>query len=173
MKKFLFIPILFLIAILEASLAPSFSFLGVSPNLVLVFLLILVILKRFEKVWWVIVLIGLFLDFFSGLPFGTISLSLILTSSIIDLINRSVFSGIKLWISISLVALGTLLYYLFLVILSRLLVSLGSGDSISYFCDFSSQCLFSSFSQLMVGIGYNLLVVILIFHGFKKIFHQE
>ncbi len=155
MKKLIFIPILFLIAILETT--------GFSPNLALVFLLILVILKRFERVWWAIVLIGLFLDFFSGLPFGTISLSLILTSSIINLINKSVFSGIKLWISISLVALGTLLYYLFLVGSSRLLVSLGSGEVASL----------SSFFQLIVGIGYNLVLTIILYYAFKKIFHQE
>jgi len=65
-----------------------FKFQGINPNLILVFLLLLVIFKKFEKSWPVIITIGLILDFFSWLTFlVTISLSLILVSFIIQLVK--------------------------------------------------------------------------------------
>ena len=169
MKKriILILTILFLVVFQTTSLS-FLSFKGINPNLILVFLLLLVIFKKFEKYWPVIITIGLILDFFSGLPFGTISLSLILVSFIINWLNRNIFSGTKFWISISLIILATLLYYFLLVILSKILTFFGDGQSISYFCSFSQGCLFSSLRGLIINLGYNILLGTFGFYGFKK-----
>jgi len=171
--KVLIVLILLLAVILEIASLPFLNSSGVSPNLVLVILLLLVILKTFEKTWRWIVLIGLFLDFFSGLPFGSISLSLVLITFIIDWLGRNIFSEVKLWTSLSLVAIGTILYHFFLIGWSNFLAFLGQGESISYFCSSLGQCLFSSFGSILIGLGYNLLITLIVFYGVKKILYQK
>ena len=80
----------------------------------IILILLWVILKSFKKVWIGVLLIGLFLDFFSGLPFGLISLSLVTTAFLIDWFNKKVFSQINFWVIAVLIGLGNLIYYLLL-----------------------------------------------------------
>jgi len=163
MKTFFIVLLFFLAAVLEIAAVPFLSFGGANLNLVLVLFLLFTVFKTFKKTWWQIVLIGLFLDFFSGLPFGTISFSLVFAISIIDWLKRNIFSEVKLWITISLVALGTLLYYFSLTSFSKVLSFWGQGQPISYF-HFS----FEFFALTLVGIGLNLLAAIVFYKFFSK-----
>ncbi|MBU2068534.1 rod shape-determining protein MreD, partial [Patescibacteria group bacterium] len=119
MKTTLLILGLLFAVILQATLVPFITLWGVSPNLILVLILILVILKKFEKVWWLIILSGLFLDSLAGLPFGLVSLSLISTAYLIDRFNQSIFSRIKFWVLAVLIVLGSLVYSLLLFGLAK------------------------------------------------------
>ena len=144
MKIFLLILGLLFAVILQITFLPFISFIGVGPNLVLVVILILVITQKFEKVWWLILLTGLFLDFLVGLPLGLVSLSLISTAYLIDRFNQSVFSKVSFWVLIILVASGSLIYNLLLL-----------NFSLRY---------------LLIEIVYNLIIALIFYVGFKKIF---
>ena len=154
MKVFLIILALLLAVILQTTLLPSLTILGVAPNLVLVLLLVLVIFKGFRKIWLGIVLVGLFLDFFSGLPFGLISLALVATVYLIDWFNKNFFSAIKFWIVASSIVLGTLIYNLFLVSLTKLF----------------QIDLIIGFKYLFLETVYNLLITVIFFYALKRNF---
>jgi len=159
MKPFLIILILLIAIILQTTAAPFLSISGNSPNLILVLVLILVTFKDFKEIWWVIVLASLFLELFSGLMFGLISLSLICAVYLIDWINKN-FSATKLWMKTVFIGSGILLYNLLLIVLGRL-----------FHLD-----LFFSLKYLFINIIYNLLIMIIFFslvYGAKKVFYQE
>jgi len=119
MKPLFIILILILAIILQTTVVPFLAISGISPNLILLLIFILITFKDFKEIWWVVVLTGLFLELFSGLIFGLISLSLIGAVYLIDRINKN-FSATKLWMKTVFVVSGILLYNLFLIILGRL-----------------------------------------------------
>lgn len=129
---------------------------GAGPDLVLVLILILVVNRGYHKVWPYVILIGFLLDLLSGLPFGLISLSLVSAAYLVDWFSRNIFSGTKLWLVANLVILGSLAYNLFLFALSGI---------------FQADSVFS-FKYLLVGVVYNLAIVLIFYAGFKKILHK-
>ena len=157
MKSFLIILALLLAAILQITLVPFLAFKGVSPNLVLLLISFLVIFKGFQQSWWLVILAGLFLDLFSGLPFGLISLSLLVTVYLIDLFNRNVFSVVRFWVMTILIISATLIYDLLLFGLSRIF----QIDSVL------------GPKYLFIEIVYNLLLTVIFFYGAKKVLHQK
>ena len=156
MKIFFIIIILILSVILQTTLIPFLDVWGVTPNLVLVFSLFLVVWRRFEKTWWIILLAGLLTDLLIGLPLGLASISLITVAYAIDSFNRSTFSRIRFWIMNSLIILGTLIYSLLIFGLSKV---------------FQIDLIFS-FKYLLIEIIYNLLISSIFYVGIKKIFRQ-
>jgi len=173
MKTF-FIVLSFISAIiLQTSSIPFLTVSKISPDLVLVLILLLVILKRFEKVWWIVVIASLLLDLFSSLPFGLISLSLVITVYLIGLFNRNMFSAVRFWITMILVVLATLTYNLVLAILNQLFILIKISQPVSYFCNLSLDCWLDLMLSLALAIIYNLLMAAILFYGAKKIFHQE
>ncbi len=154
MKTFLIILIFLLAVVLQTTVFPALTVWGIAPNLVLVLILLLVILKGFKETWLAVLASGLFLDLFSGLPFGLISLSLVTSAFLIDWINKSLFSTVKFWISVSLIVLGTLFYNLLLFGLSKL---------------FRVDLVFG-LTHLFIETVFNLLLSIIFFYVFKKIF---
>ncbi len=154
MKSILILFALLFSVILQTTLIPFVAVFGVVPNLVLVLILILIIWKRFENIWWMVLLSVLSLDLLSGLPFGLISLSLIITAYLIDQFNRNTFSEIKFWIIISLIVSGSLIYFISLFILSNIF-EIGFVFSLKY---------------LLIEIIYNLIISSIFYVGAKKIF---
>jgi len=154
MKIFLILLALILSVILQTTLISFLTFLGTGPNLVLVLVLVLVVWQKFDKVWWLIVLTGLLLDLLIGLPLGLASLSLVTTAYLIDRFNQSIFSGVKFWITGFLVILGTLIYTIILLILTKV---------------FQVDMAFKLLS-LFIGVSYNFLISLVIYAGAKKIF---
>jgi len=164
MKIFL-ITLTFLLAlILQTTAVSFFTFLDVSPNLILILVLLLIILKDFKNVWWIVVLIGFFIDLFSGTPFGIISLSLVLSSYLIDWLNKTIFSAVKFWMIIALVGIGVLSYNLMLIIFSKFFILIGMDSMI-----FSYNLTF----RVIIEVIYNSFFAILIFYAIKKIFYKE
>lgn len=148
---------LLLVTILQITAIPFISFNGVVPNLILVLILCLIAFKGFEDQWPWVVLAGLLLDLFSGLPFGLVGFSLLLTVYLIDLLNLNFFAITKVWIVGVLVILGTIVYDLAIVFLSRFF---GSAVTLSW-------------RYLLGEIIYNLIITGLFYYGFKKIFHKK
>ncbi len=147
---------LFLIVILQITVAPFFSIYGVAPNLVLV-LVLLIASKGFKRNWGWILLLSLLLDYFSGHLFGLVSLSLVVTAYSIDLINAKVFSVAKFWIISFLVIIGTVFYNFLLTVLSKI---------------FQTGLIFN-YQYLLIEIPYNLVILIIFSYGLKKILHKE
>ena len=156
MKHFLIILILLLAVILQTTIVPFLSVQGVTPTLILVCALILTLLRGFRAVWFYIFLGGLFLDIFSGLPFGLISISLIGASYFIDRLGNNVFSELKFSVRIGLIVSGILAFNFFLNIL----------------IGFFHLETMLSFKYLFWSVAYNLIIAILIFNGIKKIFYK-
>lgn len=138
---------------------------GFNPVLVLV--LLLVILKGFKKNWWVVAGIGIFMDFFSGLSFGTVGLSLVLCAFVVDWFNRKVFSEVKAGTAAGLIVLGNLLYSFFLVGAGAALSFIGRTESVSYLCYFKN-CVLSFSPFLLAGVAANLLLGEIIFYFARK-----
>jgi len=156
MRHFFIILILLLAVILQITIVPFLPVQGVTPNLILVGALILTLLGGFKTVWFYIFIGGLFLDMFSGLPFGFMSVSLISASYFIDWLSNNVFSGLKFGIKVSLIVSGILAFNFFLNILIGF---------------FHLETMFG-FKYLFWSVAYNLIIAILIFNGIKKIFHK-
>lgn len=154
MQNILIIIFLILSIILQVTLFSFLDFRGVTPNLVLIVVLFLVVWKRFERIWWIIVLTGLIMDLMIGLPLGLASLSLVTVSYLTNGFNRRIFSQVKWWTVSSLVITGTLIYNLLIFILSKA---------------FQFDIVFS-LSHLLIEIIYNFLISSLIYVGSRKIF---
>ena len=98
------------------------------------------------------------MDLFSGIPFGAISLSLVLSSYLIDWFNQTIFSATKFWMIIGLVSIGVFLYNLILVLII-----------FSYSREFFDGLIV----KMIIEIIYNSFFAILIFYAIKKIFYQK
>ncbi len=155
MRTFLAILIFLLAIILQVSAIPFLIVFNTNPNLILVLVLILVILKTFQRTWWIIVLTGFFIELFSSLPFGLISLGLIGSACLIDWLNRNVFSTKNFWVMISLIILGSLVYNILLIVLAKLF----------------QVDLILSLEHLFIELSYNLIIAIIFLYGAKKIFY--
>ena len=156
MKHFLSILFLLLAAILQTTIAPFLSVQGAAPNLILIFTLILTLISGFRAVWLYIFLGGLFLDLFSGLPFGLVAVSLIGANYFVDWLGGNIFSKPKFGVKIVLITLGILAFNFFL----NILIGFFRLDAIF------------SFEYLFWSVAYNSLIAILIFNGVKKVFHK-
>jgi len=168
MKTFLIVLGLLLAAILQTSLLPFLALRGIIPNLVLVLILLLVIFKNFKEVWWLVILGGLFLDLFSGLPFGLVSLSLLITAYFINWFNRSIFSEAKFWIVLFLIGLASLFYNLVLFGLAKLFILVDLNRQEIYPSLFSLNFL----ADLFLFTFYNMALLTFLY-GIKKIFYQK
>jgi len=157
MKKILIVLGLLLATQLQFAVAPFLRISGVAPNLVLVLIMFWIAQNGFDNNWGWIVLVGVFLDCSSGHLFGLVSLSLILTAYLVGLLNTKIFSAAKFWMLVFSVAVGTLLYEVLLVVLSHF---------------FQSDLIFS-YQYLIVEVAYHIVLLLIIFYGFKKILHQE
>ncbi|MBL7053211.1 MAG: hypothetical protein ISS02_00915 [Candidatus Portnoybacteria bacterium] len=155
MKNFLIILIFILAIILQVSAAPFLVVFNTGPNLILILILTLVVLKTFEKTWWIIVLTGFLIELFSGLPFGLISLSLIGSVYSIDWLNRNVFSTTNFWTMISLIIFGSLIYSILIIILAILF----------------QIDLILNLQHLFIELLYNLIMAIIFLYAAKKIFY--
>lgn len=157
MKKiFIFLGLL-LAAEAQVAIVPFLSIGGVTPNLVLVLILFLVAREGFNDNWGWIVLVSVFLDCLSGHLFGLVSLSLVLTACLVDLLNTKIFSAAKFWMAVFSVAVGTVFYDAILVALAR----------------FFQVNLIFNYRSLPAEIAYQTVLLIIIFYGFKKVFHQK
>ena len=168
MKIFLTILVFSLAIAAQISFSHLFLFWrGTGPNPVLVLVLLLALTAGFKKNWWIFVAIGLFMDFFSGFSFGTISFSLVLSAFAVDWFNRKVFSEVKTETVAVLIVLGALLYTFFLVSANALLSFIGGDESALSLC-YLKNCVFSSWSSLLVGLVANLLLGEIIFHLYSR-----
>lgn len=153
MKLLLSIIIIFLLVILQSSLYPYLKIYNAFPNLILILVLILSILKGHKKslVW--VLFGGFLLDVYSfNNPLGTSILSLLLVSYLAYFFSQNIFKKTSIFSVILIGIGGTLIYKLFLILVLLIV-------------DISSQF---SYSQLIFQIIYNLVVLVPLFYLIKS-----
>lgn len=153
MKLLLSIIIIILLVILQSSLYPYLKVYNVFPNLILILVLILSILKGSKKslVW--VLFGGFLLDVYSfNNPFGTSILGLLLVSYLAYFFSQNIFKKTSIFSVILIGIGGTLIYKLFIILV---LLIVGIGFQFSY-------------SQLIFQIFYNLVILVPLFYLIKK-----
>lgn len=102
--------------ILQLALESSFNFLSGKINLVLIALVFLVNLEKFDFVAWFAVGAGLLSDVYSATPFGIMSLSLFFTAVICFVLFNNFFTNYSFY-SIMILGLIAIISYHFLFFL--------------------------------------------------------
>lgn len=110
MKISLNILILFLIAVLQVTLAPHLSIFGVCPDFVFILIIFFSILKPIRQSLIFALVGGLFLDFFTLYPLGAITLSFILISYLFSFVAQNILRSHNLATFIILGFIGTIIY---------------------------------------------------------------
>ena len=115
MTLYLVVPVLFFVAILQASAVPHLRIWGVFPDLPLLFVVCWGLLRgtRAGLIWGLIA--GLFLDLLSGTPAGAATVALAAVGFVAGLAQRSAFRA-QLVLPIAVTALSTVLYDLMLLL---------------------------------------------------------
>lgn len=112
-----------LVGFFQINFPPFLRLFGAAPNLVLVFVLIWFLTRKESKPSlsfnFLIGLsaVGLFLDLFSGLFFGLITLGLLGTVYLIDWLKKKIFSQINFW-TFSILSLSSVLFYNLIILFS-------------------------------------------------------
>lgn len=153
MKLLLSIIIIFLLVILQSSLYPYLKVYNAFPNLILILVLILSILKGSKKslVW--VLFGGFLLDVYSfNNPFGTSILSLLLVSYLAYFFSQNIFKKTSIF-SVILIGIGGALIYRFFLILILLI----AGVSFQF-----------SFTQLISQVIYNSVILVPLFYLIKS-----
>lgn len=160
MRFLLSIIIIFFLVILQSSLYFHLEVNDAFPNLILILVLIISILRGYKKnlVW--IIVGGFLLDVYSfNNPIGTSILGLFLVSYLAYFFSQNIFKKTSIFSVILIGIGGTLIYKLFLT-----LVLLIAGTS---FQPASSAGGFA-FIQLISQIIYNLVILTPLFYLIKK-----
>lgn len=157
MRHILIISLFFAALVAQTSLAPLIAILGAEPSPILAFVLAFVFFQSFSGAWPYLVLVSVVTDFLASTPFGLASLSILISSYLVDQLAARVFSSGQFWYNATILSgLGVLSYYLARAGLAGILGLEG----------------FFSFSDLAVFWGYNLLFVLTVFYAIKKILHR-
>lgn len=158
MKFILSLVIIFVLILFQSALYPYLEVYGAFPNLILILVLILSILKGHKKSWIWIIFGGFLLDVFSfDNPIGTSILGLFLVSYLAYFFSQNIFKKTSIF-SIILIGIGgTLIYGLLLV-----LILLIAGTSFQF-----------TFTQLISWVIYNLVILIPLFYLIKGMFKAK
>lgn len=153
MKLILSLVIIFILILLQSVLYPHLEIYSAFPNLIVILVLILSILKGYKNslVW--VVFGGFLLDIYSfNNPIGTSILGLLLVGYLAYFFSQNIFKKTSIF-SIILIGIGgTLIYRLLLV-----LILLIAGVNFQL-----------SFLQLISQIIYNLVILIPLFYLIKR-----
>jgi|SRR3989344_5460425 len=142
------------LGIIQVSFLTTWPWPVSSLNLILSLVIFLAIIVNYQKGLWFAWGAGLFLELFSNLPFGLLTLSLILTVVGINFLFTNFFTNRSLYSLIILGVIATLGYNLILFIFTLLLITIGLPISLVGF-DFWSEFFWQPF--------FNLLILIIIF----------
>jgi len=158
MKYYIILAILLFASIFQISFLSFFTFYQASLDLILVIILLIAVLDNFKKYWLLIIISGLFLDCFSALPFGAISLSLLASVYLLERLKKDFFGYINFGLILILIAIGTVSYNLLVMLLSRILKF-----------DFQINWLYNLIYLMPQEIIYNIILASFIYYALKKI----
>ena len=112
-KKIATIILFFILAVLQVSFFPAAFLFGISPDLVLVLLVVWLVGESFEKTWLIAISAGFVLDAVSAWPFGVSALSFLLVSVMIDFLRKRFFISLdkKFFVAFIFLILATIINY--------------------------------------------------------------
>lgn len=120
MNFYLSMVTLFILAVLQSTVAPRIVVLGVHPDLLLVAVTSWSLLRgSYEGMIWAVIG-GLMVDLFSGMPFGVGTLALLVVAFGSGLGNQNIFR-FDLFVPFLVVPLATLVYYVLVLALLTVL----------------------------------------------------
>jgi len=160
MKIFLSIIIIFFLIIVQSSLYPYLEIYNTFPNLILILVLIISILRGKKKALIWIIFGGFLLDIFSlNNPIGTSIIALFLVSCLICFFSQNILKKANIFSVILFGISGTLIYRLFLMLVLLIAgLNFQPALSIDGF----------NFVQLFFQIIYNTVILIPLFYLFKR-----
>ncbi len=145
--------IIFLLIIIQFSLAPYLEIYSAFPNLILIQVIILSVLKEWKKNWLWIVWGGFLLDVFSfNNPIGASIFGLVVVSYLISLLVYGLFKKTSIFSIIIVAIFGTLLYK-FLIYLILLIGNVSFQFGLK---------------QLFFQVLYNVIILIPSFYLIKR-----
>lgn len=104
----------FLIAIIQIAILPNLPGVANKLNFVLVFIIFVAVVYQFYNSVVFAVFLGLIMDLYSGLPFGAMMLSLMVTLYVVYIVFTKLLTNKSFYTLIALTSLGTLVYSLIL-----------------------------------------------------------
>ena len=132
MNQYLSFGILFFLALLQATVMPRITVLGVHPDLMLMAVTSWSLLRGSEEGMLWALIGGVVMDLFSGAPFGVCTLALLIVSFLSGLGQRNVFR-LDLLVPILAIPVATLAYQLIVLgLLAALGWRAGWGASLSH-----------------------------------------
>ena len=156
MTKYIIILIItFLLVILTQAIFSSFNIL-LPLNLFLVLLVFITMIFGFNWGFVMSIFIGLCLNLFSALPFGTIIIIYLIVVTVVSFLYKNVFINLSLYTSLLLTFLATLLYQ-FLILLFNFILYLINLTSIYIIFD---RMFWLNLAQQVI---FNLIVMTVIF----------
>lgn len=161
MYFFLTILILFLAVIFQATFIPHLAIWQVAPNLVLIIILSWSILTDSKKTLGWALIAGLLLDLFSGLPFGVLTLSLVLIAYIVNLLAYTILGQANFLVIGAIGFGGTIIYNLFI----RLFIKLASLLNLT---NLSVNLGYDLWRLILPEAVYNTIIIFIIFWLMKK-----
>ncbi len=157
-KILLSVIIIFILIIFQTSLYPYLEVGNAFPNLILILVLVLSILKGYKKSLAWIIIGGLFLDIFSfNNPIGISILGLFLIGYLAYFFSQNIFKKSGIFPIILIAISGTLIYRLVLIL-------------VLFIAGINFQL---SFKQLLFQIIYNVIILIPLFYLVKKITSRQ
>lgn len=122
-----FIPIVILLAIVQATVLPAFPIFGIAPGLWLVVTIGWSLLRGTREGLVVAFVSGLFIDLLSAAPMGVTSLSLMLAITLVTFLQRHLPKNQTL-IPALLTALATIVFWFIYLLLLRILIPILLGS---------------------------------------------
>lgn len=162
MVFFLFIILVLLLSILQASFFPHFELLSTIPNLILVFITSWCVLKNYKYGLLSAVLGGFLLDLFSSTFFGINMISLTITMIVTYLIITNFIDINNVYSRIGIITFSTVFNYLFILLLFFIL-----GFFNLEFIDY----LYPLWKKIVGGIFLNVALMFL-FYRFVNYFRD-
>lgn len=127
-SAYLAVPLMVVMAVLQATVLPHFPLLGVEPQLALLLTVAWALLRGVrEGLLWAFIL-GLFVDVFSAGPLGVTALSLMAAVGVVVFVQRS-FPESRFVLPVILAAVATAVFWFFHVLVLRLTMPLLIGQA--------------------------------------------
>jgi len=158
MKFLIQLALIIVLIIVQSAVYPCLEAYNAFPNLILIMVLIIAILKGYKQGWMWIVFGGLLLDIYSYNNFIGISiLSLSLIAYLASKLAQNVFRKNSIYSIITITIGGTLVYQI--IIFLNLLVT---GTNFQF-----------NFTQIFFQVMYNIIVLIPFFYLARKFQYGE
>lgn len=134
-------------------------------NLILSIVIFVTVVLSYHRGLWFALFSGLIIDLFSFLPFGTMTLAMLLTVIIINNLFNNFFTNRSLYSLIILGFLGNIVYFAFLLFINLIFFVFDITNNLDIF--FTAENLYGFFWQMIFNVSL-LTLLFIIFNFISK-----